>query len=421
MRQLGRLPGPTLLLLGLLAGGMAQAHFLLNISIRVIHVEHLDNGLRVYLRVPMPLLVANLVGPEQADGTRVPAPYTSNRFEQGELMHYLDQEALRDDPEGLAMLVADGHELFVNDQPLDPVIEAIRVHPATHQPIFSNLEQARAALQGPVYPADAQAAYVGDTVVDVVLFYRTAGPVDDFAFASRLRPGIEGEERFANLLLDHAGGETKIYRAQGMLDTPITVSRSILTAAATFVTEGVRHILDGSDHVLFVLCLTIGAVTLGSLLWRVTGFTIGHTITLIAGFLGYAPDGAWFVPTVEAAIALSIIYAGVVALMKRSGAATFWITTAIGLLHGFGFAFVLQEILKIDSPNLGVSLLSFNLGVELGQIAIVLAVWPLLHLVQRHRPTWARAGRVAIALPCIAVAALWTGERLGLLIQQGLT
>ena len=269
----------------LLLGGAAQGHFLLNINIRVIHVAHLQDGLRVYLRVPMALLVANLIGPEQADGTRVPAPYTVNRLEGGQLMHLLDPDALRDDPEGLGQLVADGHELLVGGVPLEPRIEAVRAHPAARQPPFSTLEQARAAMAGPPYEPDAAATYVGDTVVDVALFYPTGEATANYAFFGRLKPGIEGEAEVANLLLDHAGGDTQVYRATGLLETPIEVSRSRLAAALTFVKEGIRHILQGYDHVLFVLCLAIGALTLGNLLWRVTGFTLGHTVTLIAGFL----------------------------------------------------------------------------------------------------------------------------------------
>ncbi len=415
------LPGLMLTLLGLLlSGSTAHGHFLLNINIRVVHVEHLDDGLRVFLRLPMPLLVANLVGPRQPDGTRVPAPYTVNRIEGGQLMHILDAEALRADPGGLGEMVADGHELLIDGVPLEPRIEAVRAHPAARQPPFSTLEQARVALAGPAYAPDYEVTYVGDTVVDVALFYPGESPVAVYAFSSRLKPDIEGEEQIANLLLDHLGGDTQVYRASGLLERPIEVSRSPLAAALTFIKEGVRHIVEGTDHVLFVLCLAIGALTLGNLLWRVTGFTLGHTLTLITGFLGYAPSGGWFVPTVEVAIALSIVYAGVVALMQKPGGATVVITAMIGLLHGLGFSFVLHEILKLESPNLWISLVSFNVGVEIGQVAIILAVWPLLYLLERRWPRWARAGRIAIAVPCIAIAALWTGERLGLLIQQGL-
>ena len=86
-------------------------------------------------------------------------------------------------------------------------------------------------------------------------------------------------------------------------------------------------------------------------------------------------------------------------------------TTALGLLHGLGFSFVLHAILNLDSPNLWQSLLAFNLGVEVGQAAIVLAVWPLFWGLGRLNDKAARAGRWLVALPCMAIAAMWTGER----------
>ena len=85
-----------------LAAAAVSAHFLLNLNVRVLHVEHLADGLRVYLRTPMPYLVADRIGPVGADGLPEPAPYTTNRFEDGKVVHYIDPHALRGDPNGLA-------------------------------------------------------------------------------------------------------------------------------------------------------------------------------------------------------------------------------------------------------------------------------------------------------------------------------
>ena len=70
----------------------AGAHFLLNLNVRILHVEHLSDGIRVYLRTPMPYLVAGLVGPAGADGLPEPAPFTSNSMEAGKLVHYVDPQ-----------------------------------------------------------------------------------------------------------------------------------------------------------------------------------------------------------------------------------------------------------------------------------------------------------------------------------------
>lgn len=332
-------------------------------------------------------------------------------------MHYLDIPAIHRDPSGLGRLVAEGHSVVVDGENLRPEVVAVRFHPGAAQVPFATLEEAAKSFDAPLGGSYGGPLFVGDSVLDTVLDYRTGDAVYDYQFSSRLDPGLDGQEDTANLLLDHFANDTQVYRASGLLREPIVVSRSALAAALTFVKEGVRHILEGLDHVLFVVCLALGAARFSDLLWRVTGFTVGHSVTLAAGFFGFVPSGAWFVPAVETGIALSIVYAAVIALMQRQHGATVLITAAIGLLHGLGFSFVLSEILQLDSANIWQSLLAFNVGVELGQIAIVLVCWPLFHYVSIRRQALWPALRGTVALPCIALAALWAGQRLVMVAQ----
>jgi hypothetical protein len=404
------------LLVGLLFAAAAAAHFNLNLNVRVFHVEHLADGLRVYLRTPMAYLVADRIGPVGADGLPEPAPFTTNRMEDGRLMHLVDQQALRADPAGLGRIAAEGLHIEAGRRPLDAAVIEARAHPIGREPGFATLAEAKAALAGgPAFPPDATETYVGDAIVDVLLEYRTGAPIYHYALSSLLDPELPGQEETANLILDHRPGGTNTYRATGLLLEPVEVSRSALAAAQTFVLEGIRHILEGPDHVLFVLCLVIGAATLRRLVGRVTGFTIGHTITLSLGFFGYVPSGAWFIPTVELGIALSIIYAAAIAFfgvtIGSSETRVMLVTGAIGLLHGLGFSFVLHEILRVDSPNVWQSLLAFNVGVEIGQIAIVLAVWPLC-LLCRHvsENAWLMSRR-GIASISAVIAITWVVQR----------
>jgi hypothetical protein len=139
-------------------------------------------------------------------------------------------------------------------------------------------------------------------------------------------------------------------------------------------------------------------------------------VTLTIGFFGIVPSGAWFIPAVEAGIALSIIYAAAIAVLPRSERNSserilFAVTCGIGLLHGLGFSFVLQKILQINSPDIWQSLLAFNVGVEIGQLLIILLSWPLFRLISRiSSRTW-HIGRWAIAAGCTGIAVFWTGER----------
>ena len=407
----------TIGLLLCLAAAPASAHFLLNLNVRILHVEHLTDGLRVYLRTPMPYLVADRIGPIGADGLPAPAPYTTNRLEDGKPAHYLDPSALRSDPEGLGRLAAVGFHFRTGGKPIDATVERVRAHPIGSQPPFATLTEARAAFEyQATYAAGADPPYVGDVVVDVILRYETGAPVYSYSVSSSLDPGLPGQENTANLILDYSPGATRVFRARGLLSEPVEISRSAWSAIITFVQEGVRHILDGWDHVLFILCLTLGAIRLKSLVWRATGFTLGHSVTLAVGFFGYVPSGRWFIPAVETGIALSIIYAAAIAVMARRDqklreVEMFSVTMAIGLLHGFGFSFVLHKLLQVDSPDIWQSLVAFNVGVEIGQLLIILCAWPLFRLVERMNDRAWQISRWGIAASCAVVAVFWTAQR----------
>ncbi len=396
----------------------ASSHFLLNLNVRVIHVEHTDEGADLYVRIPMPYLVAGLVGKSEKDGLPVPAPFTFNRMEQGRLVHLVDFDALPKDANGLGNLVAKGFMLTFGDSDIPLSVQETRIRRVGTQPPFATLEEAKASFAIPSSQTDKSAElYVGDAVIDAKLRAASPSRLSAYQLSSSLDPGLPDQDQTANLILDYGPGGTKVFRSQGLMTEPVTVSRSSLAAIWTFVVEGARHILEGPDHVLFVLCLVLGARTLSSLAWRVTGFTVGHSITLSAGFFGLVPQGAWFIPLVETSIAVSIVFAAALAVWPsaredRSEWAVLLITGGIGLLHGLGFSFVLKNILQVTSPDIWQSLLAFNVGVEIGQLAIVLAVWPALWLLTREHARLASVARASIAFGCGSIAAYWTVTRL---------
>jgi hydrogenase/urease accessory protein HupE len=194
----------------------------------------------------------------------------------------------------------------------------------------------------------------------------------------------------------------------------------------TFVTAGVHHILIGPDHVLFLL----GLMLLGGSWWRlatiVTAFTVGHSITLSLAALGLV----YLSPAiVEPVIALSIIVVGVDALLvsrqRRSPGVSRiaprdlrpWLAAVFGLIHGFGFAGVLIE-LGLPPEALGWSLAAFNLGVEIGQLSIVLAAIALAALIRRspaYRPGYAERFLTVAAVTVIAAGVYWLAQRIGLM------
>jgi hydrogenase/urease accessory protein HupE len=167
-----------------------------------------------------------------------------------------------------------------------------------------------------------------------------------------------------------------------------------------FVPAGVHHIFIGPDHILFIIGLMLMGGGLFRLLKIVTAFTVAHSITLALATLNIVNPPSQII---EPAIALSIMYVGADNLMVGKEGRDFrtWIAFFFGLLHGFGFATVLREF-GLPSQAIGWSLFSFNLGVEIGQALIVLAVVPLLAMIRRRNHRLAarivKAGSVCVIL-----------------------
>jgi len=152
--------------------------------------------------------------------------------------------------------------------------------------------------------------------------------------------------------------------------------------AASFFTLGIHHILIGFDHLLFLLALVLRGGNLWSLLKIITAFTLAHSITLaLAVFDVVVLPGR----LVEAAIALSIAYVAAENLFLKHAVSHRWaVSFLFGLVHGFGFSSVLRE-LGLPTQGLAWSLLSFNLGVEVGQAAAVALMLPLLLWLRRFK------------------------------------
>ena len=186
--------------------------------------------------------------------------------------------------------------------------------------------------------------------------------------------------------------------------------QSALTVVRQFLFEGIHHIFIGPDHILFIVGLLLLGGSLTQLLKIVTAFTIAHSITLVLATLNILSPPP---RVIEPAIALSIIFVGAHALITDKGARDWRLVFAFcfGFIHGFGFANVLREM-ELPRAALGWSLFSFNVGVEIGQACIVLAVAPILALL--YRRSAALAGKVvtAAAFSVVFGGSYWFVQRL---------
>ncbi len=189
-----------------------------------------------------------------------------------------------------------------------------------------------------------------------------------------------------------------------------TGTRQGLWAVFTgFTASGVHHIAIGPDHILFVIGLLLLGGSLGKLLAIVTAFTVGHSVTLALATLQIVEPPARII---EPAIALSIVFVGADNLLSGASGRDVraWAALAFGLVHGFGFASVLRET-GLPNRALGLSLFSFNLGVEIGQAVIVLVVATALAAVRRRNPKVARQIAIGGSIVVTLAGAYWFVER----------
>ena len=175
-----------------------------------------------------------------------------------------------------------------------------------------------------------------------------------------------------------------------------------------FVPAGIHHILIGPDHLLFLIGLLLLGGTLRQLAVIVTSFTIAHSITLSLAALDIVAPPARII---EPAIALSIVYVGADNLLVREGRdVRAWIAFGFGFIHGFGFANVLREM-DLPSRALGWSLFSFNVGVEIGQLIVVVIVASALSALRARNAAAGRRLAFAGSIVVMVAGAFWFIQR----------
>lgn len=209
------------------------------------------------------------------------------------------------------------------------------------------------------------------------------------------------------------GGGYSDYLTGGALSAPLPRSgvadMGVWDTFASYVVIGFEHIVPkGLDHILFVLGLFFFSLAWRPLLVQVTAFTLAHTVTLALATLGIVTLPA---ALVEPLIAASIVY---IAVENVIGGQIGWrrvaIVFAFGLLHGLGFASVLGDI-GLDPAQFVTGLIGFNIGVELGQLAVLLAAFILIGLPFGRKPWYRQAIAVPASVAIGAVGAYWVVER----------
>jgi hypothetical protein len=315
-----------------------------------------------------------------------------------------------------AMLwIARDLQMYEENTRLDvPGVAAVRVSLPSDRS-FTTFETALAHVTGPPMAADTAVIW-NQALFDVLLEYRIRSDRSTFSVHPALaRLGL----RVVTVLRYQppAGAE----RAFEYTGDPglVRLDPRWHQAAWRFVTLGLAHILDGTDHLLFLFCLVIPFRRFGSLVLIVTAFTIAHSMTLIAAASGLVPEALWFAPLVESAIAVSILYMALENIAGATNVQRRWIIAfAFGLVHGFGFSFALRETLQFAGSHLLTSLLAFNVGVEIGQLFVLALLVPALQLLFRYVVA-ERVGTIILSALVAHTAWHWTAERWERLRQFG--
>jgi hypothetical protein len=237
----------------------------------------------------------------------------------------------------------------------------------------------------------------GDAVRTRVHFECPAAPrelVLHFDFLDRFTPGHQH--------LVHVSGDASLDAVATLSQREVRVTRSAKTGAFALIWMGITHILTGWDHLAFLVGLVVVGGRWRSILAAITAFTIAHSITLGFAAFGVVRGSPLFV---EPLIALSVVYVAIENFRVSSIEGRWRITLPFGLIHGFGFAGALAS-LALPRARIPMALFSFNLGVEIGQLAVLTVVLPILWLL-RKAPLFQKWGVRGISAAIAAAGVIW--------------
>jgi hypothetical protein len=276
--------------------------------------------------------------------------------------------------------IASRVDLFEEDLQLDSLrVAAVQVS-LPSDTSFDGYERAFAHLSGAPLAPDVELA-ASQALVDVLLEYPIASADSRISISTRYETAALRSVTILRFRM--GGGVERAFQFHGDSGL-VRLDPRWLQAASRFVIDGFFHILGGVDHLLFLLCLVIPFRRFGALVIIVTSFTVAHSVTLIASVYDMAPSALWFPPLVETLIAASIVYMALENIVSPALNRRWVITFAFGLIHGFGFSFALRDSLQLAGSHVLTSLLSFNVGVEIGQLLVLVVAIPALDVLFRY-------------------------------------
>jgi hypothetical protein len=276
--------------------------------------------------------------------------------------------------------ISDWVDLYENDTLLPkPQVVETRVS-LFSDTSFASYEEAWGHVTGPGLPASVQ-IFPDQAMLDVLFDYPIDSDRSGFAIHSRLaRLGVKV---VTGLRFLPPNGEVRAYAYQGdpglfRLDP---LWRQVIQR---FVPLGFSQLLKGTDYLWFLLCVALLFRKSPALLPFLAAFTVAHSLTLIASAYGLAPDALWFPVLFETLIAISIVYIAFENIFTGTPVRYRWMfAVGFGLIYGFGFSFGLRQTVQFGGSHMLASILSFNVGIELAQVLVLVALIPVLNFLFR--------------------------------------
>jgi hypothetical protein len=373
---------------------VAAAHDIpVDVTVQAI-VKPAGDQLHLLIRVPLKAM-RDVEFPEQGPG-------------------YLDLDRIDTSlREAASLWISRQVEIYEGDDRLpDPRVVETRVSLESDRS-FTSYDDALAHVTGPRLPGNTQ-VYWDQAMLDVLFDYPIRSDQSRFS----IHPGLGrlGERVVIVLRFQPPNGSVRAFELIGDPGL-VRLDPSWRQAALRFVELGFFHILDGTDHLLFLFCLVIPFRRFRALIPVVTAFTVAHSITLIASAYNLAPNSLWFPPLIETLIAISILYMALENIVGVTKVQRRWMVAfGFGLVHGFGFSFALRQTMQFAGSHLLASLLSFNVGVELGQILMLALFIPALEIVFRFVVA-ERIGTIILSALVAHTAWHWMTDRANVLRQ----
>lgn len=403
----------------------AYAHFVLDAKTRVIHLipaaqlqlplelEANKSDAYLALRIPAPLIYASALATRDNPQAQVNAPYLEEQWLDGTLYYELTVAQTKEEQNAFADFVLRGYEISIDGEIQNTHALSVKIYDNYTRPHFNDLQGVQESFRN---KETKNIYYVASSVIDILIPLEEVHKNSQVTIRSTLpKIALPADVTLLNIGYDHRHQPALSQQKAGQLEQAMVFNAQVSSSFLSYTYQGIIHILIGLDHVLFVLCLVMAAGFSRQIIWSVTGFTLGHSITFALGAFGVYPQANWFVPFIELVIAISIIIAATLIFWQQQQSANnnrrlFILTAIIGLLHGYGFSFVFSELVGDISKQI-IALLGFNLGVEIGQMSIVVGVLLLLYLLAKFNRKAVTIVRYLSAVIAIVIACYWVIER----------